>query len=429
MNKMWTVLRREYLSRVKTKGFILGTILMPLFILALFVVPVMLIFLKSDKSKQIAVIDQTGEVFDSLQAVLDKRNETGQRLYNLIEHRVRPEKLETEKKFLSVGVDRGEWDGYILIPASVFEGSTVEYYSKNVSNEFEARELEDAIANLVTDKRIEHSGLDAGQVRRIVAPITLNTFRVKAGGEEEKDPGFSFMIAFFLGFFIYIAMFIYGAMVLRSVIEEKTSRVIESVISSVKPFHLMAGKIFGVGAVGLTQFLIWATVIGLLSFNNLRLAALFASDPAGLQNQALPAVSLVTLGFFVLFFVLGYFLYSTLYAGIGAMVNSDEEAQQVMLPIGLMIAVPIVMMMYIVVNPSSPTSIVMSMVPFFAPIIMLARIAVETPPFWQIALCLVLMVATIFGMIWIVGRIFRVGVLMYGKRPTLPEIIKWIRYA
>jgi ABC-2 type transport system permease protein len=224
-------------------------------------------------------------------------------------------------------------------------------------------------------------------------------------------------------------MLIYGAIVMRSVIEEKVSRVIESVISSLKPFQLMAGKIFGVGAVGLTQFLIWALAMGLLSLYGLQLAAMFADNPEKLQDVALPSISLTTLGFFVLFFVLGYFLYSTLYAGIGATVNSEQEAQQFLIPVSLFIVVPIMMMTYIITNPSSQTSVIMSLIPFFAPIIMLARIVVETPPFWQIALCILLMVAAILGMIWVVGRIYRVGVLMYGKRPTLPEIIKWIRYA
>jgi ABC-2 type transport system permease protein len=429
MDKLWTVLRREYLSRVKTKGFIIGTILLPLFMLAIFVVPALLMFLKSDKPKHIEVIDQTGEVFDSLFVALDEKNDAGQRLYNFTKHEASPENLEAEKKALSVKVDAGELDGYLIIPDWVFEGKAAEYYGKTVSNEFENEAIEDAISNTVTAKRIQRSGLNAEQVHKMVRQISLNTYRVKAGGQEEKDPGFSFAIAYFLGFFIYITMFIYGAMVMRSVIEEKTSRVVESVVSSIKPFHLMAGKIFGVGAVGLTQFLIWALAMGLLSLYGLQLAAMFVSEPAKLQNLHLPSISFGTLGFFVLFFVLGYFLYSILYAGVGAMVNSDQEGQQFAIPIGLFIVVPIMMMTYIITNPSSQTAVIMSLVPFFAPILMLARIAVETPPFWQIAACLALMVATILGLIWVVGRIYRVGILMHGKRPTLPEIIKWIRYA
>jgi ABC-2 type transport system permease protein len=429
MSKMWTVLRREYFSRVKTKGFIIGTIAMPLVMLAMFAMPIFLVFLKSDESKHIAVIDQTGAVFDSLYAALDETNAAGQRLYNFVQQQVPDEELEPAKKSLSARVDKGEMDGYIIIPRSVFDNGAAEYYAKNVSNEIENDDLEDTISDIVTQARIQRRGLDAAKIQQMIRPIRLNTSRVKEGGKAEKDPGFSFAIAYFLGFFIYMAMFIYGAIVMRSVIEEKTSRVIESVISSIKPFHLMSGKIFGVGAVGLTQFLIWAGVLGLLSLYSLQMAALFVDNPASLQGAALPTVPLSTLGFFVLFFVLGYFLFSTLYAGVGAMVNSEQEAQQMMLPISLLIVPPILLMTYVITNPSSQTSVILSLVPFFAPILMLARLTVETPPMWQIAASIVLMILTILGMTWIVGRIYRVGILMYGKRPTLLEIIRWIRYA
>jgi ABC-2 type transport system permease protein len=429
MDKMWTVFRREYLSRVKTKGFIIGTIALPLFMLAIFVAPIFLVFLESDESKRIAVIDQTGVVFDSLYAAFAEKNEAGERLYDFIKREAQTEELEAAKKSLSTSVDEGGLDGYIIIPASVFEGGAAEYYGKSVSNERENDEIEEVISSVVAEKRIQRSGLEAAQIRKMVRPIILSTFRIKAGGQEEKDPGFTFMIAYFLGFFIYMAMFIYGAIVMRSVIEEKTSRVIESVISSIKPFQLMAGKIFGVGAVGLTQFFIWAVAMGLLTLYGLQLAAFFVSDPTKLQDLTLPTISLATLGFFVLFFVLGYFLYSTMYAGIGAMVNSEQEAQQLMIPVGLFIVVPILIMTYIITNPGSDASVILSLVPFFAPIIMLARIVVEMPPLWQIVACVGLMVLTTLGMTWLVGRIYRVGILMYGKRPTLPEIIKWIKYA
>ncbi|MDZ7289877.1 MAG: ABC transporter permease [candidate division KSB1 bacterium] len=429
MKKMWTVLRREYLSRVKTKGFVIGTILLPLFMLAIFILPTLFMFLKSDKPKQIAVIDLTGMVFDSLFVTLSDTNQAGQRLYNFVKHQIAAEDLEATKERLRAAVNQKGLDGFIVIPANIFEDGTAEYQAKSVSNFRENEAIRDAINRVVTDTRIRRSGLDTETIRQMVRRIKFTTKRVTPEGKEEKDEGFTFAIAYFLGFFIYMSMFIYGAIVMRSVIEEKTSRVVESVVSSVKPFQLMAGKIFGVGAVGLTQFLIWAIVMGLLSLYGLQVVGLFAPKMAGAQNIDLPSVSLGVLGFFVIFFVLGYFLYSTLYAGIGAMVNSDQEAQQLLIPVSLFIVVPILLMTYIIGNPSSQTAVILSLVPFFAPIIMLARIVVEMPPLWQIVVCLAIMVVTILGLIWIVGRIYRVGVLMYGKRPTLPEIIKWIKYA
>jgi ABC-2 type transport system permease protein len=424
---MWTALRREYLSRVKTKGFIIGTILFPAFLAVMFVVPVLMVRLKSDKPKQIAVVDQTGEIMDSLRVALSDTNETGERLYNLLPHEA-PD-LAAAKTALSATVEAGGLDGYLVIPATIYDQGVAEYYGKSVTNFGENRSIQNAISRAVTEKRIARSGLESEKVRQMVRGIDLQTFRVSAGGKEEKDEGATFAIAYFLGFFIYMAMFIYGALVQRSVIEEKTSRVIESVISAIKPFHLMAAKIFGVGAVGLTQFLIWAVVMGLLSLYGVHAASLFAPKAAAAQGFTMPTVSLGILFFFVLFFVLGYFLYATIYAGVGAMVNSEQEAQQLMLPISMFIIAPILLIMYVIGNPSSQTSVILSLVPFFAPILMLARIVVETPPVWQIALCLALLAGTIVGLIWVVGRIYRVGVLMYGKRPTLPELLKWIRYA
>lgn len=427
MNKMWTAMRREYLSRVKTKGFIIGTILFPVFLGVMFVVPALMASLKSDKPKQIAVIDQTGEVLDSLSVALSDKNEAGERLYNLVPYDAHD--LEATKNTLSATVEAGGLDGYIIIPAAIFDQGVAEYYGKSVTNFGENRSMQDAISRVVTEKRIQRSGLESEKVRQLVQRVDLQTFRVSAGGKEEKDEGATFVIAYFLGFFIYMAMFIYGALVQRSVIEEKTSRVIESVISAIKPFHLMAAKIFGVGAVGLTQFMIWALVMGLLSFYGVQVASLFAPKAATAPGFTMPSISLGILFFFVLFFVLGYFLYATIYAGVGAMVNSEQEAQQMMMPISMFIIAPILLIMYVIGNPSSQASVILSLVPFFAPILMLARIVVETPPVWQILLCLALLAGTIVGLIWLVGRIYRVGVLMYGKRPTLPELMKWIRYS
>lgn len=429
MAKMWTVMKREYISRVRTKGFAIGTALLPIFMLAMFILPSLLMFIKSDKPKQIVIIDQTGEVFDSLFVALNDKNEAGERLYDFTQQQVQPDELENAKKALAEAIDAQALDGYIVVPGAIFEKGVAEYYGKTVSNFRENEAIESAVTRIVTEKRIQRSGLDSEKIHRMVRRVDLQTFRVGPGGKEEKDQGFTFAIAYFLGFFIYMALFIYGAIVMRSVIEEKTSRVIESVISSIKPFQLMAAKIFGVGAVGITQFLIWALVMGLLSVYGIKVASLFAPKVAGAGTLDLPSIPLSILFFFVLFFLLGYFMYSTIYAGIGAMVNSEQEAQHFMVPISMLIIVPILLMTFIIGNPDSQMAVILSLVPFFAPILMLARIVVATPPFWQIALCVALCIGTILFSIWIVGRVYRVGVLMYGKRPTLPEIIKWIRYA
>jgi ABC-2 type transport system permease protein len=429
MDKLFTVMRREYLSRLKTKGFIIGTILTPLFLIAMMVLPGALLFLKSDKPKQIAVIDQTGAILDSLTANLSEKNKMGERLYNFIKHETSPERIDKEKEALAGQVDRGELDGYIVISTSIYEEGNADLYGKSVTNFRDNSRIENAISRAVTARRIQQSGLDSKQVRQLVRRVGLKTFRIAEGGKEEEDQGRTKTVVWILVAFIYMAMLVYGQMVMRSVIEEKSSRVIEAVISSVKPFHLMAGKIFGIGALGLTQYSLWALVMGLLSLKGVKIVNLFASKFSNAPGFTMPSLAPETLVFFIVFFVLGYLLFATMYAALGAMVNSDQEAQQLVFPLVMLVIIPFLCTFYIIGSPNSQLSVVLSLVPFFAPITMFARIAVQMPPLWQIALCLVLMAATICGMIWIVGRIYRVGVLMYGKRPNLPEVIKWIKYA
>jgi len=429
MDKLFTVVRREYLSRLKTKGFIIGTLLTPILLIAMMVLPGLLMFLKSDQPKHIAVIDQTGAILDSLIVNLSERNEAGERLYNFVKHEVGAEEIEAAQKALSDDVDAGKLDGFIIIPASIYAEGGADYYGKSVTNFRENGRLRSVISRAVTERRIQQSGLSSEQVRQLVRRVDLRTFRLAEGGKEEEDRGSTQALVWILVMFIYMAMLIYGQVVMRSVIEEKSSRVIESVISSVKPFQLMAGKILGVGALGLTQYSIWALAMGLLSLYGIKMASVFAPKMANASDFIMPAVAPEHLIFFIVFFVLGYFLFAAIYAAVGAMVNSEQEAQQFVFPVIMLVIIPFMTIWHIIGSPNSQTSVILSLVPFFAPITMFARILVQMPPAWQIALCLGLMVATIVGMIWVVGRIYRVGVLMYGKRPTLPEIIKWIKYA
>ena len=426
MQKFLTILRREYVSRVKTKGFILGTILIPLFMIAVSVLPAIMVLLKSEDQRRIAVIDRSGEIYEALYHSLDDSTETGIRKFNLRRQEAGVENLDAVKKSLADEIDKEMLDSYIYIPMDILRTSSAELYGRVVSNFQENERIEDAISRIVTETRIKRSGLDPEAVRQLTKNVRIVTFKVGPGGKEEEDRGYSFVMAYGLAMFLYMAMFIYGAIILRSVIEEKSSRVIESVISSVKPFHLMAGKIFGVGAVGLTQFLIWTIALGLISAYGVQVAVMLAP---GAKGASLPSMPIAVLVSFVIYFLLGYFLYATLYAAVGAMVNSEQEAQQLQWPIVILIIIPIMFIMFIIQNPASQTSVILSMIPFFAPIIMLARIVVQMPPLWEILLSMFIMVATIFGAIWVVAKIYRVGVLMYGKRPNLPEIIKWIRYS
>lgn len=230
----------------------------------------------------------------------------------------------------------------------------------------------------------------------------------------------SFFLPLTLMMMIYMTVIIYGVAVMRSVIEEKTSRVVEVLLSSVSSMELMAGKILGVGAVGLTQVLIWA------SFGAVIGSPMIMAAKSMMKDVHLPVAVIIA---FPVFFVLGYLLYSTMYAAVGAMVNSDEEAQQMQWPVLAPLVSCAVFASMVIRTPNSPFAQALSIFPLTSPIIMFVRITVATPPTWQIALSVGLLIATIYGMVALCSRIYRVGILMYGKRPTLPEILKWIKYA
>ncbi len=219
---------------------------------------------------------------------------------------------------------------------------------------------------------------------------------------------------------LYTVVLIYGLAVMRSVIEEKSTRILEVLLSTVTSKELLAAKIIGVGAVGLTQILVWVTFALVFSVPGLVAAKSF------LGEVHIPLVAIVA---FAVFFLLGYLLYSAMYAAIGSMVNTDQEAQQMQFPALIPLVLGVVLMNPVIQHPNSALAFWLSLVPFFAPILMLLRIVIEQPPMWQIGLCIAIILATIYGLLVLASRIYRVGILMYGKRPTLPELRRWLRYA
>ena len=425
MSKLWTVFKREYLTRVKTKGFIIGTALTPLFIIFVSVGPGLLMSLKSEKPKEISVVDLSGIVYEELVTTMDDTTSSGERLYNFTRMDASVENLEEIKTRLSKRVDNNEIDGYLIIPPDIVEKNESQFFAKSVSDFDQNRTFRDAISQIITNYRLKKSALDPGLIGKLTKRTNLRTFKISKGGKEEEDQGLSFIITFVMVMFLYMALIMYGAFVMRSVYEEKLLRSVETVISSCKPFQLMAGKVLGVGAVGLTQYFIWAAVAALLTIYSGSIMQMFAAGPNGFSMPTIPIAVLV---YFVVFFVLGYLLFATLYAALGAMVNSDHDAQQLQFPVIMLIILAFFLSFYIIKNPTEDLSKIASLIPFFAPITMFTRIAVQMPPFGEILLSIGILILTIVVMIWLAGKIFRVGILMYGKRPTLPELFNWIKY-
>ncbi len=299
-------------------------------------------------------------------------------------------------------------------------------YAKNISNmEFNAN-MERAVSRAVGNVRLAQSGLDQALVHKLTRGVDIKTFKVSEEGTKEESGLVAFGVSYVMIFILYMALIFYGQFVMRGVYEDKNSRVVEVVLSSVKADQLMAGKIIGIGGAGLTQFLVWALFIILASTYGVALMNIYAP---GAGQIPLPSISFSVYLFFFIFFILGYFIYATLYATLGSMVTDEADAQSLQWPVTMLIVLGFLFMFFILNNPNSTLAVVLSLIPFFTPLLMFLRHSVGAAPLWQVLLSVVLMIVSIYGLIRLTGRIFRVGILMYGKKPTLPEVIKWIKYS
>ncbi|HJQ22665.1 MAG TPA: ABC transporter permease [Blastocatellia bacterium] len=430
MKKVWAIIKREYIVRVRTRAFVISTIASPLLLLALALLPGLLAA-RGGGERHVTVLDQSGDaqLYDLIKSRLDgaSRDDAGgggpRLTHYVLERRVVQPDEDVEKVIANdyaAGGKKDEDKAYLILPAGIFDSAKPEYRSKNTSD-FGLRSLESAISQAVTERKLERAGIAGDRAKGITRRVELNTTKLTAEGGAQEDSGASFIIAFIMLFFMYMTVLFYGLFVMRGVIEEKQSRIVEIVVSSVKPEEMMLGKLIGIGLVGLTQIGIWVTSVALLSTVGL---SMFAS-----RGIALPHLPLSLLVYFVVFFVLGYFLYATLYALVGATVGSEEEAQQAQFPVTIIIVIPMMIFTTVVANPNGPLAVTLSMIPFFAPTLMMLRIAVINPPLWQILLSMAIMLVTILGAVWLAARIYRVGILMYGKRPSLAELGRWLRYS
>ncbi len=443
MRKILSVIKREYIQIVRTKAFIIGTVLGPVMMAAFIVVPILMSTVSVDKQEIIGVVDLSQEVFSDLDKRLDQKRhrlDDGFRRYVLNKIDFFPGSGINElKKELNAKVLNRELSAYILIPEDVLEieetGTAakkedpekkktqerdIEYVSRHTTDYQELGELNEALNGVIIEKRLRKEGLDPQKISQFIKRVSLIPIKVTKKGEEKDTMG-TFLISYFLAIILYAAIFIYGSVIMRGVIEEKSSRVVEVVLSSLRPIQLMLGKILGIGAVGLTQFSIWA----IFGFVATQYSKSIIPVGADFNLVSIPAYVFI---YFVVFFILGFFLYATFWAAVGSMVNSEKEAQQFVMPITMFLILPMMLLIFVIRSPDSTLSVFLSMFPLFAPILMMLRVSVLLPPFIQIGGAIVLLILTVFLMSWLAAKIFRVGILMYGKPPKFAEILRWIRY-
>ena len=392
---------------------------------AMIALPTIFMNMGVGKPTNLAVVDQTGAILPGLSRALADTAQTGQRLYTLVDEPARGRDEGALVHDLGAEVTEKKIGGFFLIPPDAVEKGEIHYYSSNVSDFRLVHKFDSAVERAVREARIERSRLDTASVSFIMRETRFTTFKVQGTGEARKDEGVTFGVAYIMGFILYFILVIYGGMVLRAALEEKTSRSAEVMVATVRTLQLMGGKILGVGAAGLTQVAIWAVAAGFLSLYGASLTkSLFGTAVDMSRIGITPGVLLLA----VVYFLGGFLFYSSIFGAAGAMVSTDADAQQMQLPLNLPLILSFMLMFLAIRDPGGTISRVASMIPFSAPIVMMARVCVVTPPAWEIAASLLILFASTWGAIWIAARIFRVGILMYGKRPDLPELIKWIRY-
>ena len=434
MNKLGLIIKREYLTRVTRRSFILATILTPVGFAIFFIVIGFIFQYKSDDNKRIAVIDQ-GNILKG--TIPDEQN-----LYFKFE--------TTDLKTLRENFKQYDYDGVLVLPAvsDFFNKTYTAYYYSSEQLTLDVETLiKDRVDNSLRDYKIEGLKLERKQLDALNTRVEIEPEPIdpKAANTTNLTGAVGAGIGSLMGIIMYMTLLIYGMMVMRSVMEEKTSRIVEVMISSVKPFQLMLGKISGVGLVGLTQLAIWAILIPSIS---LLINLVFGFDlqkaqmngPGGGDSESTQAMMalavqeltsqnwMLILPLFVVYFLGGYFLYASLYAAVGSAMGDDlGEGQALTLPITIPVIIAFYIMFVAVQAPNSSLAVWASIFPLFSPVVMPARLAFG-PPWWQIVLSLAVLIGTCIFFIWLAGRIYRVGILMYGKKVSMKELAKWIFY-
>jgi ABC-2 type transport system permease protein len=440
VSKLLAVIRREYVQGVRNKGFVISTLLAPAVMALFFVVPALLVTLRTGGATRLAILDLTGRLQAPLAEALARGGDGEEDEPRKPPRGMRDEKFEAQFAVEQVDVGgRGpeevreelrrrvlanELEAFLVLPPEVLEGGAAQLYARNAGDVFTRNVLEKRLARVVADERLRTAGMDGERVRELTRPVAVEQARVTAAGEQRQEGAGGFILPFLVGAFIVVSIMMYGQAVLSAVVEEKTTRIVEVLFSSLRAFPLLLGKLVGVSLVGFTQFAIWAVMLLILGVYG---GAAFALGGGG--PFELPRVPVVALLLAPFFFTLGFYIFATFYAVVGSVVTSEKEATQIVMPVSFLPALAIYLAFPIIRNPNSAFSFWVSMVPFFSPITMLVRIVTETPPWWQIALSLLIGAATVVGMVWLAARIYRTGMLMYGKRATLPEIWRWARRA
>lgn len=417
MDKVLKIIKREFKTKVLTKGFIVGTILGPIFLLGMIFGPAFFMNLSEEEPLQIEVVDESGILFNPLVSVFDDTLSNGQPRFILIP--VEPQVYYNNRENFRKRIEQGQTNILLILPENIIAGGEITYLSRSVSEMDLIQSIRRRINDEVNQIRLKQAGLDPEQISQLTRRIDIKTIKIEKGKETETGVGQQFITSFIFLMILYMTILLYGAGVMRSVLEEKTSKIIEVLLSSSNSFNLMMGKIFGVGSAGLVQYAIWSLM---------SVGVFFIASASAPQIMDQVTISPDTFFFFALFFVIGFFEFATLYAAVGAMCSTQDDAQAMSAPVTILIIIPFIVSFMVINNPTSDAARILSMIPFFTPMLMFLRITLVAPPAWEIIAAIGINLIAILFFVWVSSKIYRVGILLYGKRPTVPEIIRWLKY-
>lgn len=430
VRKIFIVAKNEFLQRVRSRWFIFTTLLGPIALVAFFAIAGFATFSAIEGGdKTIVFRDESGRIEQSLVEASRER----------LEFVASTEPVDT----LRARVLDGTYTGFLQIPEDISVGDVQASYWSIEGGISDLRfDLRNIMREGVRSVRLSDQNVPQEVYDIIDADVSVNMIKLSESGEDEGSSAAYAIVGGIMGFLIYISLLVYGSVVMQGVIQEKMNRVVEIVVSSVRPFQLLMGKVLGIGAMGLVQMTFWAVLIAAGTVFSGTVVSLFV-NPADLelpetasQEEILAAADFTVpdLGpevfvWFVLFFLFGFLLYATLFAAVGSAVDQQQDAQGIMLPVMMPIIISILFLQAVIQAPNSTLALVLSLFPFTSPIPMVVRVAMIDVPFWQVALSFALLVGTFLGAVWVSSRIYRVGILMYGKKPSFKDLARWARYA
>ena len=415
----FVIARRELLERVRTKWFVIMTLIGPIGMIAMIVVPA-LIASGGTVGTKVDILDRSGALAGPLAAALESERWR----VNVVPVADPAGLASTPEATEEAKIRDNQINGYISIPADGVAGGAIVYRGDNASSQAVLGTLQRRVTEVVFRQRALAAGLSSEASAQLAARVPFYAEHTTGDGTSSSGMG-AFFIAYILAFILYMVITLYGVAVMRSVVQEKSSRVMELMVAAVKPRSLMAGKILGVGAAGLIQVAVWLAMgAAMLAYRD-ELLGVFGVTGGG---KALPSLSVIELAVVLIYFVMGFFFYSSMYAAVGAMVSSEQETQQVQMPVTMLLIIGVLCLQVVSNDPRGSSAATMTMIPFWSPMLMPMRFTLGGAGLGDVALSLAILTISTLLVVRAAAKIYRVGVLLYGKRPGLRELMRWIRY-